>query len=124
MRKNLNKMYDATFMPVIEEAIIKQKKNTTTIVVSSADGNKSALSMCFALDTNTGRYGFFPFLHNISKDVEEWVHSKCEAILKMLFDNKVEPFKYTDENEVVLFVESEMKRSLSGDVDMSFDLTK
>lgn len=124
MRKNLNKMYDATFMPVIEEAIIKQKKNTTTIVVSSADGNKSALSMCFALDTNTGRYGFFPFLHNISKDVEEWVHSKCEAILKMLFDNKVEPFKYTDENEVVLFVEREMKRSLSGDVDMSFDLTK
>ena len=124
MRKNLNKMYDATFMPVIEEAIIKQKKNTTTIVVSSADGNKSALSMCFTLDTNTGRYGFFPFLHNISKDVEEWVHSKCEAILKMLFDNKVEPFKYTDENEVVLFVEREMKRSLSGDVDMSFDLTK
>ena len=35
MRKNLNKMYDAfLFMPVIEEAINKQKKNTTTIVVS------------------------------------------------------------------------------------------
>lgn len=124
MRKNLNKLYDATFMPVIEEAIIKQKKNTTTIVVSSADGNKSALSMCFALDTNTGRYGFFPFLHNISKDVEEWVHSKCEEILKMLFDNKVEPFKYTDENEVMSFVVNEMKRSLSGELDMFYDLSK
>ena len=33
----------------------------------------------------------------------------------MLFDNKVEPFKYTDENEVVLFVENEMKCSLSGE---------
>lgn len=124
MKKNLNKMYDAMFMPVIEEAFIKQKKNTTTIVISNPDGDKCALSMCFALDTNTGRYGFFPFLHNISKDVEEWINTKLEEILKMLFDNKVEPFKYTDENELMSFVASEMKCSLSGDVDMSFDLSK
>jgi hypothetical protein len=111
-------------MPVIEEAINKQKKNTTTIVVSSADGNKSALSMCFALNTNTGRYGFFPFLHNISNDVLEWVNTKCEEIIKMLLDNKVEPFKYTDENEVMSFVANEMKCSLNGELDMFYDLSK
>lgn len=124
MKKNLNKMYDAMFMPVIEEAFIKQKKNTTTIVISNPDGDKCVLSMCFALDSNTGSYGFFPFLHNISKDVEGWLNTKLEEILKMLFDNKVEPFKYTDENEVMSFVANEMKRSLNGDVNMSFDLSK
>lgn len=122
MRKNLNKMYDALFMPVIEEAINKQKKNTTTIVMSTPDGDKCVLSMCFALNINTGSYGFFPYLHNVSKDIVEWLNTKLEEILKMLFDNKVEPFKYTDEKEVMMFVENEMKRSLRGELDMSLNL--
>lgn len=122
MKKNLNKLYDALFMPVIKEAINKQKKNTITIVMSNPDGDKCALCMCLALDTNTGSYGFFPFLHNISNDVLEWVNTKCEEIIKMFFDNKVEPFKYTDENEVMSFVVNEIKCSLNGELDMSLNI--
>ena len=122
MKKNLNKLYDATFMPVIEEAIKKQKKNTITIVMSTPDGDKCALCMCFALDTNTGSYGFFPFFYNVKKNVDEWLLSKCEEILKMYLDNKVEPFKYTDENEVMSFVVNEIKRSISGELDMSLNI--
>lgn len=122
MKKNLNKIYDATFMPIIKEAIIKHKKNTITIVMSTPDGDKCVLCMCFALDSNTGSYGFSPFLYNVKEDVDKWLLSKCEEILKMFFDNKVEPFKYTDENEVMSFVENEIKRSLSGELDMSLNL--
>ena len=123
MEKKLNKIYDAMFMPVIEEAIIKQKKNTTTIAISNPDGGKCALSMCFALNTNTESYDFFPVFMGVSENVVEWVSTKCEEIVKMLFDNKVEPFKYTDEKEVMMFVENEIKCSLNGELDITLNLS-
>lgn len=124
MKKNFNKMCDAMFMPLIKEAINKQKKSTITIVMTNPDGCKCALCMCFAFDTNTEKYAFLTDFFGVTKKVEDWVKAKCKEILKMFFDNKVEPFKYTDANELVLWMESEIKHSIVGDVDMSLDLTK
>ena len=123
MKKNLNKMYDAMFMPLLKEAINNQKKNTITIVMSNPDGDKCALCICFALNTNTKKYFLTNFM-DVSENVGEWVNTKGEEIVEMFFDNKVEPFKFTDGKEVRLWMENQMKCAINGDIDMFIDLTK